>query len=220
MARKKRKLAPREQGSARPARPGRRRHRRAPTPAPLPFDQELLQLARSAAGTLQQAFLALLVLAALGGSAAGLWALRPIPTFSSADVAASSPFDVTFEVKNGNSWLDLANLKISCVLAQVRASPISPTMVDPTMVDATNVRFAGKDASGLEPGESGTFTCPFQVALTPTKDDPGIAQRAEIYFRSEYDLPLIGSLRLTDNSARFSLNTRLLPPRWTSKPNG
>jgi hypothetical protein len=146
--------------------------------------------------------------------------LRPIPTFSSEDVAAGSPFDATFQVENRNSWLNLANLKISCVLAQVRASPTSPTMVDPTMVDATNVRFAGKQATGLEPGESGSFTCPFQVALTPTKDDPGIAQRAEIYFRSEYDLPLIGSLRLIHNSARFSLNTRLLPPRWARKPNG
>ncbi len=192
MARNRRKSASREKSSARPARPRKRRQPTAPEPPPLPFDQELLQLARSG----------------------------PIPTFSSADVAAGSPFDATFQVENRNSWLGLANLKISCVLAQVRASPISPTMVDPTMVDATNVRFAGKQANGLEPGESGTFTCPFQVALTPTKDDPGIAQRAEIYFRSEYDLPLIGSLRLTDNSARFSLNTRLLPPRWTSKPNG
>jgi hypothetical protein len=219
MARKKRKPPLTEKASARPARPRKRRKPTASAPPSLPFDQELLQLARSAAGTLQRAFVAVLVLAALGGSAAGLWALRPIPTFSSADVAAGSPFDVTFQINNRNSWLDLANLKISCVLAQVRASPISPTMVDPTMVDATNVQFAGKQANGLEPGESGTFTCPFQVALTPTKDDPGIAQRAEIYFRSEYDLPLIGSLRLTDNSARFSLNTRLLPPRWTSKPN-
>jgi hypothetical protein len=162
----------------------------------------------------------LLVLAAVGGTAAGLWALRPTPTFSSADVTEISPFDVTFRVENRNPWLDLSNLKISCVLAQVRASPISPTMVDPAMVDATNVRLAGKQANGLEPGEFGTFTCPFRVVLEPTKDDPEIAQRAEIYFRSEYDLPLIGSLRLTDNSARFSLNTRLLPPRWTSKPNG
>jgi hypothetical protein len=220
MARNRRKSASREKSSARPARPRKRRQPRAPAPPALPFDQELLQLARSAAGTLQRAFLAVLVLAAIGSIAAGLWMLRPIPTFSSEDVAAGSPFDATFQVENRNSWLGLANLKISCVLAQVRASPISPTMVDPTMVDATNVRFAGKQATGLEPGESGTFTCPFQDALTPTKDDPGIAQRAEIYFRSEYDLPLIGSLRLTDNSARFSLNTRLLPPRWTSKPNG
>jgi hypothetical protein len=85
----------------------------------------------------------LLVLAAVGGTAAGLWALRPTPTFSSADVTEISPFDVTFRVENKNPWLDLSNLKISCVLAQVRASPISPTMVDPAMVDATNVRLAG-----------------------------------------------------------------------------
>ena len=89
------------------------------------------------------------------------------------------------------------------------------------MVDATNVRFSGKQPNDLAPGESGTFTCPFRGALTElTNDDPGIAQRAEIYFRSQYDLPLIGSLRVTDNSAHFVLNTRVLPPRWTRLPNG
>ena len=41
-----------------------------------------------------------------------------------------------------------------------------------------------------------------------------------IYFRSQYDLPLIGSLRVTDDSAHFFLNTRVLPPRWTRLPNG
>jgi hypothetical protein len=176
----------------------------------------LLQLARSAAGTLQWALLALLVLGALAGAAAGIWSLRPTPTFSSEDVVAGSPFDVTFRVENRNAWLPLSNLKIGCVLAHVRALPIAPTMVD-----ATNMRIDGKHTSGLEPGESGTFTCPFRAALGQSaEDDPGIAQRAEIYFRSEYDLPLIGSLRLTDNSAHFGLDTRLLPPRWTSKPNG
>jgi len=176
----------------------------------------LLQLAKSAAGTLQRALLTLLILAAIAGAAAGLWALRPSPTFSSEDVAAGSPFDVTFRVENRNPWLTLFNLKIGCVLAQVRAAPI-----EPTLVDATNVRFAAKKVNELAPGESGTFTCPFRAALTElTNDDPGIAQRAEIYFRSQYDLPLIGSLRVTDNSARFFLNTRVLPPRWTRMPNG
>jgi hypothetical protein len=217
MAKKKGKPAPSGKGAARrPPGPRKRRKGTPPAPPPLPFDQELLVLARSAARSLRRTFLTLLVLASVGVIAATLWALRPRPTFSSEDLATGSPFDVTFQVKNRNSWLGLSNLKISCVLAQVRALPISPTMVD-----ATNVRFAGKVPTGLEPGESGTFTCPFRAALgPPAKDDPGVAQRAEIYFRSEYDLPLIGSLRLTDNSARFSLNTHVIPPRWTSKPNG
>jgi hypothetical protein len=179
----------------------------------------LLQLAKSAAGTLKRAVLTLLVLAAMVGAAAGLWALRPSPTFSSAGVVTGSPFDVTFRVENSDRWFTLSNLKIGCVLAQVRASPNSPTMVDPAMVDATNVRFSSKQPQELEPGESGTFTCPFRADLIEvTSDDPGIAQRAEIYFRSQYDLPLIGSLRITDDSARFVLNTRVLPPRWTRKP--
>ena len=221
MARKRRKAAPRERGSARAASPRKRRSPRAAAPPPLPFDQELLQLARGAAGTLRRLLLTLLVLAALAGSAAGLWALRPSPTFSSDGVVTGSPFDVTFQVENRDPWFTLSNLRIGCVLAQVRASPITPTMVDPAMVDATNVRLSGKQANALEPGESGTFTCPFRADLIEvTSDDPGIAQRAEIYFRSQYDLPLIGSLRVTDDSARFVLNTRVLPPRWTRKPKG
>ena len=43
---------------------------------------------------------------------------------------------------------------------------------------------------------------------------------AEIYFRVEYDLPVVGSFRLTDNRGPFILNTRLLPPRWTGKTGG
>ena len=217
MARKQSKPAPR--GSARAPGPQKRRSRRAPVPPPLPFDQELLQLAKGAAGTLKSVFLTLLVLAALAGTAAGLWALRPSPVFSSDGVVTGSPFDVTFRVENRDPWFILSNLKIGCVLAQVRASPNSPTMVDPAMVDAINLRLAGKQPNVLEPGESGTFSCPFRADLIEvTSDDPGIAQRAEIYFRSQYDLPLIGSLRITDDSARFVLNTRVLPPRWTRKP--
>ena len=214
MARKQRKPAP--PGAARATGPRKRRSPRAPLPPPQPFEQELLQLARSAAGTLRRALITLLVIAAIGGAAAGLWALRPSPTFSSGDLATGSSFDVTFRVENTDPRLTLFNLKISCILAQVRALPI-----EPTMVEATNVRFSGKEANNLAPGESGTFTCPFRGALTElTNDDPGIAQRAEIYFRSQYDLPLIGSLRVTDNSAHFFLNTRVLPPRWTRLPNG
>ena len=93
---------------------------------------------------------------------AGLWALRPSPTFSSGDLATGSSFDVTFRVENTDPRLTLFNLKISCILAQVRALPI-----EPTMVEATDVRFSGKEANNLAPGESGTFTCP-NAALSPS----------------------------------------------------
>jgi hypothetical protein len=29
----------------------------------------------------------------------------------------------------------------------------------------------------------------------------------------------VGSVRLTENSPLYILNTRLIPPRWTLKPN-
>ena len=74
-------------------------------------------------------------------------------------------------------------------------------------------------AAQLEPGALATFKCPFRTILRGTADDElGIALRSEIYFRSTYDLPLLGSLRLTDFRGPFVLNTRLLPPRWSAKP--
>jgi hypothetical protein len=88
----------------------------------------------------------------------------------------------------------------------------------PTLIDATDVRFPG-GTNRLEPGESATFKCPFRAALGHSiNDDPGIATRAEIYFRSAYDLRLLGAIPMTESSARFFLNTRLLPPRWTGAP--
>lgn len=172
-------------------------------------------LAQGGARSVQQAFLALLVIGLLAGIGFGAWSLRPTPSYASGDVTAGSPFDVTFQVENKNPWFALANLKISCVLAHVRASGM-----EPTMIGANDVRFPA-GASGLEPGESATFTCPYRTLIGhAVNDDSGVAQRSEIYFRGTYDLPLLGSFRITDNSARFFLNTRLLPPRWTSKPPG
>lgn len=171
-------------------------------------------MAHGGARSLARLVGALLVIALLAGGAAGLWLLRPVPSYSSDDVTAGSPFDVTFRVENKDAWFPLANLKISCVLAHVRAEPIAPTLIE-----ATNVRFPTADARGLEPGESATFTCPFLSFLEhQVKDDPGVATRAEIYFRSAYDVPLLERFRLTDNSARFFLDTRVLPPRWVGKP--
>ena len=173
-------------------------------------------LARGGARSVQQAILVMLVIGLLAGVAFGAWSLRPTPSYVSGDVTAGSPFDVTFRVENKNPWFALANLKINCVVAYVRASGM-----EPTMIGATDVRFPAGGASGLEPGEAGTFTCPFRTLIGhPINDDPGVAQRAEIYFRATYDLPLFGAFRITDNSAHFILNTRLLPPRWTSTPPG
>lgn len=214
MAKKQRKAAPRQRSSAPAPRPTRRRPPQPPPPPAIPLEQELLQLAKGAARTLQRVLLTLLALFVIISMAAALWSLRPTPTFSSEDVMTGSPFDVTFRVENRDSWFALSDLTLFCVLAEVRASTIAPQIVE-----AANVRFSGKQADTLEPGESAAFTCPFRAVLSPAdRDDAGIPQRAEIYFRSQYDLPLIGSLRLTDNSERFTLNTRLLPPRWTTKP--
>ena len=170
-------------------------------------------MARGGAQSLERMLRVVIVLALVAGAATGLWLLRPVPSYSSDDVTAGSSFDVTFRVENKDTWFPLANLKISCVLAHVRAEPIAPTLIE-----ATNVRFATTGASGLEPGEAGTFTCPFRSFMAhQTKDDPGMATRAEIYFRSDYDVPMLGWFRLTDNSARFFLDTRVLPPRWVQK---
>ena len=207
---------PRKSGVTRST-PGPRRQPRAQAPRlpPPTLRQELLLLARGGVRSVQQVLLALVVVGLLAGVGFGAWSLRPTPSYSSEDVTAGSPFDVTFRVKNRNPWFALSNLRISCVVAHVRASGMQPTLIG-----ANDVRFPAGSALGLEPGESATFTCPFRTLIGhPINDDPGVAQRAEIYFRGEYDLPLFGSFRITDNSARFFLNTRLLPPRWTSKPS-
>jgi hypothetical protein len=222
MAKKPRKAAAKTKAPApRAAQPRKKRQPEAaaappPPPPAAALEQELLQLARGAAGTLQRVVVTVFVATALAGMAAGVWALRPVPTFSSDEVVSGSAFDVGFKVENRDSWFALANLKIVCVLAEVRASTIAPLSVE-----ATNAQFQAN--GGLQPGEQATFTCPIRAALAPQdRDDRGIPQRAEIYFRSRYDVPLIGpllgSLRITNDSERFILNTRLLPPRWTPKP--
>jgi hypothetical protein len=183
---------------------------------PPSLKRELLQPAASGARSLQSAFVTLAVIVAVAGAGWGVWSLRPTPSYASDSVEEGSAFDVTFRVENKDPRFPLANLRLSWVLAQVRAS--GP---EPTLVEARDVRFPTGTTSNLEPGESATFTCPFRVLIGHTiNDDPGIARRAEIYFCAEYDAPLVGSLRITDDSARFFLNTRLLPPRWTRRERG
>jgi hypothetical protein len=184
-----------------------------PPPPPAALEQELLHLARGAAGTVKRAVIALLALFAIGSLGAALWSLRPVPSYASEDVTAGSPFDVAFRVANDNPLLALSNLRIYCVLAQVRALPI-----EPIIVEATNLQLGDGRPGSLEPGASGSFACPLRSALGQAdRDDAGIVQRAEIYFRSRYDLPLVGGIRLTENSPHYFLNTRLIPPRWTVK---
>ena len=212
----RRAASPRKRAPSGAAKTANRRSAKPPPPPPppaVPLEQELMHLARGAAGTLKRAVLAALILFAVATLAAIVWSLRPVPRFASDDVTASSPFDVTFRVANRHAWLPLANLRIYCVLAQVRALPI-----EPKIVEAENVRLGGALPDGLAPGASGSFTCPLRGLLGPAdRDDAGVAQRAEIYFRSRYDLPLPGSPRLTQNSPTYILNTRLIPPRWTIK---
>jgi hypothetical protein len=195
--------------------PRQTRTRVRPLPPPTStLKQELMVMARDGAQSLERLFMTLIILMVIAGAAFGAWSLRPVPSYSSDEVKDGSPFDVTFKVENKDSWFALANLKVGCVLDHVRASGLPPTLLE-----ATDVRFSSRTGTGLEPGESATFTCPFRSLIGhPINDDPGIAQRSEIYFQAKYDLPLIGSIRLTDNSTPFFLNTRLLPPRWTKKP--
>ena len=182
-------------------------------PRRLTPQQELLLLARDGARSFGQVLLAFVVLGGVAGGAWAVWSVRPAPSYSSEGLAAGSPFDVTFKLENESPWFALSHLSITCVLDHVRASGIPPTAAP-----AQQVRFAGGGTS-LEPGQSATFTCPFRDVIGHTlNDDPDIVRRSEVYFRTEYDVPLVRSLRMTDNSAHFSFDTRLLPPRWMPKP--
>jgi hypothetical protein len=176
-------------------------------------------MARGGARSLRQALVALIVIGGIAGIAYIAWSQRPIPSYASEDVTSGSPFDVTFKVENKDLSFALDNLRVSCVLDHVRASGMQPTMIA-----ANDLRFPPGVAASLQPGQSAAFTCPFRSLIGhPINEDPGVAQRSEIYFRAEYDLPLPAWLRLfriTDNSVPFFLNTRLLPPRWTAKPPG
>jgi hypothetical protein len=154
------------------------------------------------------------VLIAIAAAAFGLWSLRPLPSYSSESVEAGSPFDVTFQIENTSAWFPLAHLRIDCVLTRGGVPEIAP-------VAASDLRFPSGASPELAPGESATFKCPLRARLEKSSHgDLGVALRSEIYFRSTYDLPLMGSYRITDNNGPYVLNTRLLPPRWTGKPNG
>jgi hypothetical protein len=195
---------------------------RASGPKPLPpptttLQQELRIMAQSGAQSLQSLVVFLAVLVVIAGIGIGAWAIRPVPVYASEEQKAGSPFDATFTAENQSPWFAMKGLKFACVLDHVRASGR-----EPTLIEATDVRFPAGSAGELKPGEQATFRCPFRAlfGLPPMNEDYGVVQRSQIYFHASYDLPFIGTLRLRDNSAPFVLNTRLLPPRWTNRPDG
>jgi hypothetical protein len=200
----------------RPAKPA------SPKPLPPPtstLEEELMAMARSGVRSLRSLLVTLFVIAGLTGIGYIVWTLRPTPTFSSEAAEEGSPFDTIFRVHNTSGSMALANLKLSCVLAQVRASGL-----EPTLVEARDVRLPANEVAGLEPGGTATFTCPFRALIGhPIAQDAEKAKRAEIYFRAQYDVPWLAQylrfLRITDDSGHFFLNTRLLPPRWTPVPD-
>jgi hypothetical protein len=203
-ARRGKKNSPAAQGPGKGLRSGRR----SPVVAEPPLQQGLLAMARIGAQSLLWLATVVAIIAGLAGAAFGIWSLRPVPAYSSERVTAGSAFEATFRVENASAWFPLSHLTIRCALGRPETSDTPP-------VDADKSRIPAR----LEPGERATFTCPFRaVAGGTTNDDLDVALRSEIYFRSEYDVPVIGSFRLTDNRGPFVLDTRLLPPRWTAKP--
>ncbi|TMJ24585.1 MAG: hypothetical protein E6G95_18045 [Alphaproteobacteria bacterium] len=191
-----------------PAAKGPRSGRRPPVVAELPLRQGLLAMATIGAQSFLWLATVVAIIAGFAGAAFGVWSLRPVPAYSSERITTGSAFEATFRVENASAWFALSHLKISCALGRPGTSDTPP-------VDADQSRIPSR----LEPGERAAFTCPFgAVAGGTTNDDLEVALRSEIYFRSDYDEPVIGSFRLTDNRGPFVLDTRLLPPRWTAKP--
>jgi hypothetical protein len=174
-----------------------------------PLEQGLREMATIGAQSFLGLFLTAAILAALAGAAVVAWSLRPVPLYLSERVKRGSPFDVEFWLENTSSWFAMSHLGISCVLTYPGAPDLPPT-------PASDLQLPGTPTA-LGPREMAIFKCPFPAALRGT-DEIGVATRAEIYFRLEYDLPLLGWFRLSDDRGPFVLNTRLLPPRWTGKP--
>ncbi|HLG45150.1 MAG TPA: hypothetical protein VKY24_02825 [Reyranella sp.] len=199
MATTKRKPATRGRKSS-PAAKGPPRSRRRPAvAADLPLQQGLVEMATVGAHSFVWLTSVVLFLAALAAAAVGIWSLRPLPAYSSDRVTAGSAFQATFRVQNVSAWFPLSHLKIHCALTSYET---------PDMVAADQSWIPDR----LDPGQSATFTCAFPAA------DLDVALRSEIYFRSEYDAPVLSSFRIANNGGPFVLDTRLLPPRWTAKP--
>ena len=185
-----------------------RRHQQPPADQPL--QAGLIEMATVGAQSVLWLVLAGAVLAAVAGAAVIIWSLRPVPLYLSERVKRGSPFDVEFWMENTSAWFAMSHLGISCALTYPGAPDLPPT-------PASDVQLPGHPTD-LAPGEVAIFRCPFPTVLRGA-DEIGVATRAEIYFRLEYDLPVFGWLRLSDDRGPFVLNTKLLPPRWTGRPD-
>jgi hypothetical protein len=194
---------------ARPA-PSRQRSRRPAPSVELPLRQGLVEMATIGAQSFLWLVLAGSTIAVLAVAALIVWSLRPVPMYLSERVKTGSPFDVEFWVENTSEWFAMSHLSISCVLTYPGAPDLPAT-------PASDVKFPAGNPTDLAPGAMAIFKCPFPAALRGT-DEIGVATRAEIYFRAEYDAPVVGSFRLTDDRGPFVLNTRVLPPRWMGRP--
>jgi len=222
MAQKKKPASkPRKSASSGTKPRARKPASRTAGPKPLPpptttLQQELRMMAHSGARSLQSLIVFLAVLVVIAGVGIGAWSMRPVPRYASVEQKAGSPFDATFTAENTSPWFPMKGLKLNCVLDHVRASGR-----EPTLIEATDVRFPTGSVDELKPGEIATFRCPFRAlfGLPPLAEDYSTAHRAQIYFRATYELPFVGTIRLSDNSVPYFLNTRLLPPRWTSRPD-
>lgn len=205
----KRKPAPKgrkKRPAAKKARP------RKPIPVPeLPLQQGLIEMATVGAESFSWVILMLAGLAVVGGLAFGAWSQRPIPSYSSDAVALDTPLDVAFTIQNTSPWFPIRHLKLSCLLMQ-------PGMTNMPAIPASDLHLPADNASTLPPDGSATFKCPFRAALGGSGDyQLNAALRSNVFFRMEYDLPVVGSLRVTDERGPYALDTRLLPPRWTAK---
>jgi hypothetical protein len=173
--------------------------------ADLPVRQGLIEMATIGAQSFLWLTTLVTIAAALVGVGFAIWSLRPVPSYYSARVTIGSAFAVNFRVENKSSWFPIAHLKIRCAVDGIDAPDMPPVEADVSQIPER-----------LEPSAEAIFTCPFRAA------DPEVAQRSELWFRSEYDLPLsipvLGRLRLSDYGGPYVLDTKLLPPRWTAKP--
>jgi hypothetical protein len=201
-------------GRRKKKRPAARSSRRRAQPyvREIPLQQGLQELAREGAHSIFWVAFAFSAIVIAAGLAFGAWSQRPIPEYTSGSIETGSPFDAVFRVRNTSAWFPLSHPKISCILTYAGASNLPP-------VPASDMQFPPGSSFRLEPGASATFSCPFRTVLRGTlTDELGTALKSELFFRNTYDLPLGGSWHLTDGRGPFVLNTRLLPPRWTTKP--
>jgi hypothetical protein len=211
MAKKRKAVTGSTRRRAAPARP-RRRAQQQPVVREIPLGQGLQAFASEGISSLFWVIVAASAIAIAAGVAVGIWTLRPIPEYTSEGIEAGSPFDVAFRIRNTSQWFALSKPSIDCILTWPGAPDVPP-------VRSSELRVGSAAAHGLEPGESGTFRCPFPPALRDaTNGETTTALRSQIYFRATYDLPLFESFRLSDSRGPFVLNTRLLPPRWTARP--